>query len=180
MVYDLATIKKYSILDGEDCEQILSRIIGELLNEDGEYEWDGIYCGPSYDDFIKVYDEEMYREYEKLQITLTDTKLYDDTDILSEADKRELYYREETGISAYEKAVADIKIDKVAVSNFNITFKDKTTNDPVTGETEEHEEINVTMTIYLVLTEGEWKSYSPTIAGAFPPLTHFTRYTVEV
>lgn len=179
MVYDLATIKDYSVLDSEDCERILQNILTEVRTENGEYEWDGIYCGPTYDDFITVYDDYNDRNYEYLRITLTGTTLYDNTDILSEADERELLYRDEDGISAYEDAVAELQTERVAVSTFNIVFKDEAIVDSMTGETVTYEEKTVTMTIYMVLIDGQWKSYSPTIAGTFPPLGHFPRYTVE-
>ncbi len=180
MHYDLAIIKEHSVLDSEDCEKILYNILAEVINEDGEYEWDGIYCGPAYDDFVKVYDEYNAREYEKLEITLTDSALYSDTDVLTDADERELLYRDEDGITAYYEAVSNLDIENVAVFNYKIVFKDENTTDPMTGEPVVYEEKTVTMTVYMVLINGQWKSYSPTIAGTFPPLSHFPRYTVEV
>lgn len=179
MAYDLTTIKEYSVLDSEDCEKILRNILAEVINEDGEYEWDGIYCGPAYDDFVRVYDEDNARNYEKLDITLTDSALYDNTDILADADERELLYRDEDGIAAYNEAVSNLDIQKVAVFNYTIVFKDETTADPMTGEPEVYEEKTVAMAVYMVLIDGKWMSYSPTLAGTFPPLAHFPRYTVE-
>ena len=180
MAYDLTTIKKHSVLDSDTCEGMLSFMLSEILNEDGEYEWDGVYCGPEFDDFVRVYDEEKAREYESITITLTDSRLYNDTDILTEADTRELLHRDEDGTNAYNEAISTLVIDKVAVYNYTVTFTDKTTEDPMTGEPEIHEEKTVTLAIYMVLIDGEWMSYSPTLAGTLPPLTHFLRYTVEV
>lgn len=180
MTYDLTTIKKYSVLDSDTCEKMLSFMLPEIINEDGEYEWDGVYCGPEFDDFVRVYDEENAREYESITIKLTDSKLYNNTEILAAADTRELLYRDENSTATYSEAVEGLNIEKVAVYNYTVTFTDKTTEDPMTGEPEIHEEMTVTLAIYMALIDGEWKSYSPTIAGAFPPLTHFPRYTVEV
>ncbi len=180
MHYDLTTIKEHSVLDSETCEQMLYNILAEVINEDGEYEWDGIYCGPAYDDFVKIYDEYNAREYEKLDITLTGSVLYNDTDVLTDADERELLYRDEDGIAAYYEAVNSLDIEKVAVFNYNIVFKDESTTDPMTGEPVVYEEKTVSMTVYMVLIDGKWMSYSPTLAGTFPPLAHFPRYTVEM
>lgn len=180
MAYDLTTIKEYSVLDSDTCEKILSFMLPEVINEDGEYEWDGIYCGPEFDDFVRVYDEENAREYESITITLTDSVLYNDTDVLTDADERELLYRDEAGIAAYNDAVSNLDIEKVAVYNYTVTFTDKATEDPMTGEPEIHEEKTVTLSIYMALIDGEWKSYSPTLACTLPPLSHFPRYTVEM
>ena len=180
MAYDLTTIKEHSVLDLDTCEKILSFMLSEIINEDGEYEWDGIYCGPEFDDFVRVYDEENAREYENITITLTDSALYDNTDILTDADERELLYRDEDGITAYNEAINSLDIEKVSVFNYTVTFTDKSTEDPMTGEPVVYEEKTVTLAVYMVLIDGKWMSYSPTLAGTFPPLSHFPRYTVEM
>lgn len=176
MVYDLTTIQTYSLLGLEDSERILDSILGEIRMENGEYEWDGVYCG-TYGDFVRIYDEQMNRDYEFLEITQVDAQLYEDTQILSQADTLELMGRDETGIQAYYSAVESVSIERVAVVEYAIRCQDQQTADPHTGEPEVHEEISLSMTVYLVLVDGQWRSYSPSLPGTFPPLAHFPRYT---
>ena len=175
MAYDLNTIKEYSVLDVATCESIHK----DMLNytDDGKIDWDGEICD-TYEDFILIYDGEMNREYEKLTVTITDTQLYNDTAVLADADAIELLHRDamDTGDKAiYEGAVAKLDIDRVAVVTFDVVFQDIATTEPG-GTTKTYEEQSGTVTVYLVQIDGVWKSYSPTLAGVFPPLVHFPRY----
>lgn len=175
MVYDLNTITQYSVLDTATCESIHK----DMLNytEDGKIDWDGEICD-TYADFVTIYDAHMSREFETLTLTVTDTKLYDDTAVLADAAAIELYMRDEmdTGDRAiYEAAFSALKIDRVAVVTFDVTFQDVASTEPG-GTTETYEEQSGTITVYLVEIGGVWKSYSPTLAGVFPPLAHFPRY----
>ena len=175
MAYDLKTLKQYSVLDVATCESIHK----DMLNytDDGKIDWDGEICD-TYADFILIYDGEMNREYEKLTVTITDTKLYDDTAVLTAADETELLYRDQmdTGDrTIYESAVAKLDVDRVAVVSFAVTFQDATTTEP-DGSTTVHPEQSGTVSVYLVQIDGVWKSSSPTLAGVFPPLAHFPRY----
>lgn len=175
MAYDLKTLKQYSVLDAAICESIHK----DMLNytEDGKIDWDGEICD-TYEDFIATYDGEMNREYEKLTLTITDTQLYNDTAVLADADAIELLHRDamDTGDKAiYEGAVAKLAIDRVAVVTFDVGFQDVATTEP-DGTTQTYEEQSGTVTVYLVQIDGVWKSYSPTLAGVFPPLLHFPRY----
>lgn len=178
MVYDLKTITQYSVLTLDDSEQILDNILGEIRLENGEYEWDGLYCG-TYADFVEIYDREMSREYAVLEITQVSAELCPDTAVLQEADARELLNRDEAGAAAYREAVSKLPIDQVAVVEYTVHFQDQQTADPHTGEPETYEEMTVFVTVYMVQIQGQWLSYSPTIAGTFPPLGHFPRYTAE-
>ena len=178
MVYDLKTITQYSVLSLDDSEQILDNMLGEIRLENGEYEWDGLYCG-TYADFVEIYDREMSREYAVLEITQVSAELCPDTAVLQEADARELLNRDEAGAAAYREAVSKLPIDQVAVVEYTVHFQDQQTTNPKTGELETYEEMTVSVTVYMVQIQGRWLSYSPTIAGTFPPLGHFPRYTAE-
>lgn len=174
MVYDLATIKKYSILDSAACEAILADILAEIKTNDGKYDWDGVICS-SFGDFVEKYDTEMKRAYEKLEITVTNAAFYDSTDVLSDANARELLNRSADSAALYEEAVSKLDIERVAVIDFSVVFRDES----VVGknnETVTYEEESATMTVYLVCVNDQWKSYSPTLAGTLPPLGHFPRY----
>jgi hypothetical protein len=175
MAYDLKTLKQYSVLDTTTCESIHKDMLH--YTEDGKIDWDGEICD-TYEDFIATYDGEMNREYEKLILTITDTQLYNDTTVLADADAIELLHRDaiDTGDKAiYEGAVAKLKIDRVAVVTFDVVFQDIATAEPG-GTTQTYEEQSGTVVVYLVQIDGVWKSYSPTLAGVFPPLLHFPRY----
>ena len=172
MVYDLNTLKQHSVLDTATCESIHK----DMLNytEDGKIDWDGEICD-TYEDFIAIYNAEKSREFEKLILTVTDTKLYDDTAVLADADAIELLGRDEmdTGDRAiYENAFSALEIDRVAAVTFDVVFQDVATTEPARTYEEQHG----TITVYLVQIGGVWKSYSAPLAGAFPPLAHFPRY----
>ncbi len=177
MSYDLATVKKYSVLASDVCEEILASPLTEIREEDGSYNWDGVECG-DFDGFVSAYDSEMNRKYEKLEITVTASEIYDDKTVLTSADERELLGRDESATKVYKEAVSKLSFEKVASVDFKIVFKDVSTVG-VNGETESYDEKTVAMTVWLVLVNDEWRSYSPTLAGTFPPLAHFPRYTLE-
>lgn len=174
MVYDLQTIMEHSALSLEESERILADVLPYA--EDGTLQWEGN-TYESYEDFVKGYDAVNNKEYQKLEIELTDVKIMglEASNRLNPANERERLYRSQFGATTFSHAVARLKIDKIAIATLRVCFQNADSVG-VNGATNTAEEQTGTIIVYMVQIGGQWKSYSPTICGTFPPQSHFNRY----
>ncbi len=169
MCYDLKTLQKYSVFSPESQERILEGVLPRndqgLITVDGE-------TYASYAAFLESYDAQKEFRYDLLEIKATRIsflELEDAGEVLMQVNERENMGRTEADVEALLEEAIKLECRKVAMISLDVRYQ------PAGAETVNSSRIYV----MLLWMDSGWKSYSPSVCGAFPMDSILERYFIK-